>query len=138
MAVLGVAAFVTLTGCQPAPKPVAPPPPPPATPTAEDVTQTQHDFAAVDPHAKVGRVSAVSVGDHMAVVSGIALTDVKKGDPISFTGPDHEPFANGSIFDLDNHTSTEHPFLIVDYQKASTNGRDPAVGDIAIYIPMGG
>jgi len=101
------------------------------------VTQTQQQFAAQDPHARVGRVASVKVDSHLAAVGGIPFADVKQGDPISFTGPDHDPFATGTIIDLDNHTDPKFPLLIVDYQKGSGNGRDPSVGDLAITVPMG-
>jgi hypothetical protein len=134
--VAGACVAATLVGCVPPPKPMAPPPPPPPVPTVDDVTQTQQQFAALDPHARVGHVAQASPADHIAAVSGIPFTDVKVGDSISFTGPDHEPFATGTVIDLDDHTSPQYPFLIVDYSKSSTNGRDPTAGDLAIFIPV--
>ena len=136
-AVVGLVGLVALAGCQPPPKPMAPPPPPPPVPTADQVSSAQQRFAAIDPHAKVGYVVKADPATHLAVVGGIPFTAVKVGDPISFTGADQVPFANGTIQDLDNYTSKDFSFLIVDYQKASTNGRDPAARDLAVVIPMG-
>lgn len=136
-AALAAATAAALVGCQPPPKKAAPPPEPPPVPTANDAMQTQRQMAAIDPHARVGRVATVSDADHLAVVSRIPFADVKVGDPISFTGTDNRPFATGTITDLDDHTSPGFPFLIVDYQKASPDGRDPVAGDQAITIPMG-
>jgi hypothetical protein len=136
-AVLGLVAAVAVYGCQAKPKPMAPPPPAPAMATPDQVVATQQQFAAVDPHTKVGHVVKADPASHLAVVSGIAFADAKVGDPISFTGLDQQPFANGTITDLDNHTDKNFSFLIVDYQKASPNGRDPAAGDLAVLIPMG-
>ena len=135
--VTALAAATALVGCQPPPQPMAPPPPPPAVPTAADMDTTRQQITALDPRAAVGHVVKASASDHIAVVSGIPFTAVKVGDPISFTGPDHEPFATGTITDLDNRTDPHFPFLIVDYSKSATNGRDPGDGDLAIFIPMG-
>ncbi len=136
-AVLGLVAVAALAGCQPPPKRMAPPPAPPSVPTAEQTMSVQQQFAAADPKAKVGHVAGVKADQHLAAVGGIAFSDVKVGDPIAFAGSDQQPFANGTIIDLDNHTDPSHPLLIVDYQKASTNGRDPTVADFAILVQMG-
>ena len=137
-AVLAATAAAALVGCQP---PVRPAPPAPAAPTmstSQQAEDTRNQFVAIDPNAQVGRVDAVDAGSHMAVVAGIPLAKVKVGDTVSFTGPDHQPFATGTITILDNYTAPgAHEFLDVDYQKSSSNGRDPTAGDLAIVIPLG-
>ncbi len=132
-----VAIAAGVVGCQPAPKPAPKPAPAPSVPTANEADMTRQMLNAVDPNAHVGQVAAASAPDHTAVVTGIPFADVKVGDPISFTGPNHQPFATGTIIDLDNHTNPQYSLVIVDYQKASTGGRDPGPGDLAITIPMG-
>ena len=126
-----------LSGCQAPAKPAPPPPAAPPAPTANDSMQAQQQLAAIDPRAKVGTVAGVQPANHLAAVSRIPFEAVKVGDAISFTGTDNRPFATGSVIDKDDHTDPAHPFLIVDYQKASSGGHDPADGDLAITIPVG-
>ncbi len=134
--VVGMAGLAALVGCQPPPKPAPAPMAPAPVPTADQVRTTQTQFAAMDPKAKVGHVADDDAAGHRAAVAGIAFTDVKVGDVISFTGPDQRPFATGTIVDLDNHTSPAFPLLIVDYQQSASGGRDPKAGDLAIFIPL--
>ena len=139
VAVLGVVGALgggLLVGCQAAPKPVPVAPSAPAVPTQQDQMSAQQRFTAVDPNVKVGRVAAVDASAHMAAVEGIAPTDLKVGDTISFTGPDYQPFANGSVKVM-SPSNNGNQFPIVDYSKSPSGGRDPVVGDLAITVPLG-
>ena len=126
-----------LTGCQPAPQPRPPAPPAPMVPSASQAMSTQQQFAALDPKAKVGRVAEVDSGMHMAAVSGINAADVKEHDTVSFADASNRVVANGQVISVDAHTNPAQPFVIVDYARAPSGGRDPVQGDLAIMVNLG-
>jgi hypothetical protein len=133
-AALVAATTAVLAGCQPPPKPMPAPAPPPPVPTETQVMAMQQQMASIDPKAHVGHVAGVKADIHLAAVLGFPA-DVKVGDTVSFTGADHNPFANGAISSIDE-SRPPYKFFMVDYSKASTNGRDPANGDLAITVPL--
>lgn len=116
-----------LAGC------AAPPPPPPPPPaTSFDIFQLQSDLQRHDPGARAGSVMRVRQDQNLAAVtmaagSGSSKQAVKVDDPITFTDSTQAPVANGTVVNI------EGGLIIVKYT-ATTGGRAPQEGDIAVHL----
>jgi hypothetical protein len=113
-------AMISFSGCMS----VAPPPAPPVTP--EQLSQLRETYQSQDAEARVGEVTAVLPGSHLASVQNVPLKDFTEGDIITFLD------SNGKILTMGKVEAISPNSLTVRYDPPQKDGREPAVGDVAV------
>ena len=102
--------------------------PPPSR--GEASTDMLIDLTKLNPGARIGRVAGVR--DDMVAVSGIPVEEIPKLASVQFTDSHGMPLASGTV---KHSTDMGTPYLIVSEVVPASQGRMPAPGDVAIYIP---